>query len=142
MMGCKQRLLDPLRRVAQLQLCQRDSMPCPVQRDLAMEVNDFTCLDGHADQLLAPHFTEDMYAITTQTGKRLGEEAARAAAAAAAGESAQETDAKKEGEGSAENAASQAHAPEGLRASRQTVMASATLTESVLVSGCASCSQQ
>jgi len=92
-----------------------------------------------ADQLLAPHFTEDMYAITTQTGKRLGEEAARAAAAAAAGESAQETDAKKEGEGSAENAASQAHAPEGLRASRQTVMASATLTESVLAKTAAWC---
>ncbi|KAF5837503.1 hypothetical protein DUNSADRAFT_4250 [Dunaliella salina] len=88
-----------------------------------------------ADQLLAPHFTEDMYAITTKTGKRLGEEAARAAAAEGDGE----THLQKEGEGSAVHAESRAKAPEELRASRQTVLASATLTESVLAKTAAWC---
>lgn len=55
--------------------------------------------------MLAPHFTEDMYHLTTQTGKRLGEGAA------------------------AELAPEQSEQP----MARQTVLASATLTETVLL---------
>jgi len=78
-----------------------------------------------ADQLLAPHFTEDMYSITTQTGKRLGDGAVEpSGATTAAGRG-------RDGASAGGDAVPEKWQREG----RQTVMASATLTESVLVRG-------